>query len=218
MTRGNTERAVREAAAVADDHIKFLRKHGLSNRDQVEEKSIQTALAYMEEIEGISVNEESLRIYMNQRILVDDGPVVPRKPVKRPKFTIEIHHKRREQLPQWVLDNPDFTIKSTFQKPMGPISQGDATRAMVERARRKMDEGMTAKEAAWDTAALLRAKLGKDSQGRDNASKLYKDRRAGIFRGKWCPADKPGEGLYRTILSGLRHKKGRTMKPIPGHR
>ena len=62
---GESERAVREAAAVAKGHIRFLRKQGLSNRDAVREKGIKTALAYMD-FEGIPVNEESLRTYMGR--------------------------------------------------------------------------------------------------------------------------------------------------------
>jgi hypothetical protein len=89
-----------------------------------------------------------------------------------------------------VHEHYDVTIESTFKKPKRATDKGDATRAMVERARRKMVEGMTAKEATADTVAFMKR--------RANMSKLYKD-------------------LYKTIYYAVR-KDNRGPKPTGRNR
>jgi hypothetical protein len=87
---------------------------------------------------------------------VDLGPMVPRKPIKKgpKKFTVYVHHKQREKLlPQWMLDNPDFTFKSTYKKRTGPIAKGNRSRTIRAYIRSVMkNKGVKAEIAAWEVA------------------------------------------------------------------
>jgi hypothetical protein len=96
---------------------------------------------------------------------VDLGPVVPRDPSrkspKNPKFTTIIHHKHRQLLPEWWLNNPNFTIESSFRKPEGPtkyLLSREATKA----ARWLVTEkGYSHKDAARKVVQTIRDKFPK---------------------------------------------------------
>lgn len=57
-------------------------------------------------------------------------------------------------------------------KPPGRTSKGEAMRAMVDRVRRRMSEGLTAKAAVEETVGLLERRM--------NVKKLYKDLRKSL--------------------------------------
>jgi hypothetical protein len=124
------------------------------------------------------------KVELEERVKIV-GPIKKKGRKKKLRLIVIGHPKFiAKNLPTGAREFYDLTIESTFKKPKGSTTKGDATDAMVIRARRKMDEGMTAAEAAADTAAFM--------QSRADMSKLYPDRREGEFRGKWYPADKPG--------------------------
>jgi len=121
---------------------------------------------------------------------VDAGPVVPRKSVENPRFIVQVHHKRRKQLPEWMMDNPAFKFENTFRKPRGPTKDGDRMRHLTDLARRLvMEKGMTQEKAAEAVADAFE-KLG---------GVLLRKRKEG---GKRSPHE-----IAKTILKNLQQDR-----------
>ena len=95
------------------------------------------------------------RVKLQHGELVDDGPVVPRKPIKKGPKTLYVHHKQQGLLPHWVLDN--YTIKTTLKKPEGRTKKRVITHALADIARRKVKEGMAEIAAARETFKEVKA-------------------------------------------------------------
>jgi hypothetical protein len=150
------------------------------------------------------------RFKLIDRRMIDIGPVVAKRPsaTEKKRLTIEGHPKFiHKNLPPEAWDYYEIEIDSTFKKPKGPTKRGDVPRAIVDYARRKMKEGMTAKQAAAATVEFLKA--GLRQRGKDDSLKLF-DR---TKKTKHRVIDKPGQGLYRHLCSELRKKRADRSPP-----